>query len=245
MSTLAERQTEFCSYFSAAYPVKSAAAIGGNATQENLCQPVTDGPKDHGSDGVLQWRAERLTGPDGLQPWCAAQGIPWNTLKSQALFTMHELDQPQYAALKADLKAGAKSLETLTLNFCDAFERPSAVGRKPFDRIRYAGDCLDILTVSAPVPAQVPVPSIPVGDLQMPIELILQLVAPLAESLVAGLLKGVLTHVQATGIPASPAHPAVPAAPAPAPAFPPIDFAALAAMIAKELAALQQPKAAA
>ena len=38
---------------------------------------------------------------------------------------MFELDHPQYAALKADLKAGAKSLETLTLNFCDAFERPS------------------------------------------------------------------------------------------------------------------------
>jgi hypothetical protein len=151
MTAHADRQKEFCSYFMPAYPMRSAAAIGGNATQENLCQPVTAGAKDHGSDGVLQWRLDRLTGRDGLQPWCAAQGIPWDTLKSQALFTMHELDQPQHAVLKADLKAGAKSLETLTINFCDAFERPSAAGREPDKRIGYAHDCLSILMRDAPV----------------------------------------------------------------------------------------------
>jgi hypothetical protein len=151
MTAHADRQKEFCSYFMPAYPMRSAAAIGGNATQENLCQPVTTGAKDHGSDGVLQWRLDRLAGRDGLQPWCAAQGIPWDTLKSQALFTMHELDQPQHAVLKADLKAGAKSLETLTINFCDAFERPSAAGREPDKRIGYARDCLSILMRDAPV----------------------------------------------------------------------------------------------
>jgi hypothetical protein len=64
---------------------------------------------------------------------------------------MHELDQQQYDVLKADLKAGAKSLETLTINFCDAFERPSAAGRKPDKRIGYAHDCLSILMRDAPV----------------------------------------------------------------------------------------------
>ncbi len=245
MTALADRQKEFCSYFMPAYPMRSAAVFGGNATQENLCQPVTAGAKDHGSDGTLQWRVERLTGPDGLQPWCAAQGIPWDTLKSQALFTMHELDQPQYAALKADLHAGAKSLETLTLNFCDAFERPSAAGRVPTDRIRYAHDCLAILmrdvpvaSVPAPVPAPLPIPVTTVEDLQMPIELILQIIAPIALNFASGLLKGVLTHVQTNGVTPSPLHPAgVPATAPPAPAMPAIDLASLEPIIARLIAA--------
>jgi len=234
----------------AGLPMRSSAAIGGNGTQENLCQPVTTGPKDHGSDGVLQWREERLTGPDGLDPWCAAHGIPWDTLKSQAAFTLYELTQPQYVVLSADLRAGAKSLETLTLNFCDAFERPSAAGRKEMDRIRYAHDCLTILmrnsTQPGPIhpPAPVPAPLPPIGDLQMPIELIIQLVAPLAESLISGLLKGALAHAQQTGtIPAPPAHPALP---------PPLvaglseaDFLKLAQMIAAAITALNGPKPAA
>jgi hypothetical protein len=255
MTTLAERQAEFCSYFIPAYPMRSAAAIGGNATQENLCQPVTAGVKDHGSDGTLQWRLERLTGPDGLQPWCAAQQIPWDTLKSQALFTMHELEQPQYSALKGDLRLGLKSIETLTLNFCDAFERPSPAGRAADKRIAYAHDCLTILMRDAPAPAgklpppivvsQIPSTTDPLGACQMPIELILQLVAPLAENLVSGLLKGVLTHVQTNGLPASPALPAaVHPASAPATGLTASDFAAIAKLIEDAIAKLQTGKTA-
>lgn len=247
MSTLAERQAEFCSYLSTVLPMRSCAAIGGNGTQESLCQPVTLGPKDHGSDGVLQWRLERLTGPDGLIPYCQAHGIPWDTLKSQAFFTLHELTDPKYAVLLADLKAGTKSLETLTLNFCDAFERPSAAGRQADKRIAYAHDCLAIMMRDVPGPFPVPVPSpsaptTPIGDLQMPIELIIQLVAPLAESLISGLLKGALAHAQQTGtVPAIPAHPA----PAPASGLTQADFAAIAQLIQAELAKLNAPKPAA
>lgn len=87
----------------------------------------------------------------------------------------------------------------------------------------------------------------------MPIELILQLVAPLAESLVTGLLKGALTHAQTTGtIPAIPVYPPA----AGVPVYPPVagvpatgltqaDFATIAQMIEKALAAVNQPKAAA
>lgn len=248
MSTLAERQAEFCSYLSTVLPMRSCAAIGGNGTQESLCQPVTLGPKDHGSDGVLQWRLERLNGPDGLITWCHNQEIPWDTLRSQALFTLHELMDQKYAVLLADLKVGTKSLETLTLNFCDAFERPSAAGRRETDRIRYAHDCLAIMMRDVPGPFPVPIPSPsaptpPIGDLQMPIELIIQLVAPLAESLVAGLLKGALAHAQQTGT--LPRVPAPGPLPGPSASLPPIDFAKLAQLIAAELAALNAPKPAA
>ena len=46
---------------------KSAAAAVGNATQENQCKSVTEGAKDHGSDGLFQWRLGRLT---EMQTWC-------------------------------------------------------------------------------------------------------------------------------------------------------------------------------
>jgi hypothetical protein len=172
---------------------------------------------------------------------------------------MHELEQSQYATLKGDLRLGLKSLETMTLNFCDAFERPSAAGREPDKRIAYARDCLAILMRDAPSPlptavtgrpstAPIAVPPIPsmssLGACQMPIELILQLVAPLAENLVSGLLKGVLTHVQANGLPASPALPAA-VHPVPAPAAPGLtaaDFVAIAKMIEDAISKLQTAK---
>jgi Phage tail lysozyme len=210
LSTLAERQAEFCGYFAPVYPMRSAAAIGGNATQENMCQPVTTGAKDHGSDGTLQWRLERLDGPGGLKAFCAARGLAWNTLKAQAAFTMFELDN-DYPTLKGDLRLGLKSLETLTLNFCDIFERPSTVGREADKRIAYAHDCLTILMRDAPSLPHLPSPTptkLP-GVPQMPasieialLQQLFQILAPLVESAVAGFVKG---HVSGTGGTVSPA----------------------------------------
>jgi hypothetical protein len=193
VSTLADRQAEFCGYFTPYFHLRGAAAIGGNATQESLVTPVTVGIKDHGSDGSMQWRAERLTGPDGLQPWCAGQNIPWDTLRSQALFVMHELDHPQYASLRADLKAGTKSLETLTLNFCDAYERPSAAGREADKRIAYAHSCLSIMMRDLPsqtVPTIPGVPTMPTTIEIVVLEQLFKLLAPWVESMVSGFIKG-------------------------------------------------------
>lgn len=259
MTTLAERQKEFCGALMlgapalglVGLPMRSAAAIGGNATQESLCQPVTLGAKDHGSDAVLQWRLERLDGPSGLKAFCTARELVWATLKAQALFTLFELKN-DYAVLHAELLAGTKSLETLTLNFTDVFERPSETGRQPDKRIGYAHDCLAILMRdAAPGPFPVPIPATPatitpVGVYDMPIEVILQLVAPLAESLITGLLKGVLTHAQQTGtMPAHPAGATHPLPAVPASGLTAADFVKIAEMIAAEIAKLNTPKAAA
>lgn len=255
MTALTDRQKEFCGYFIAAgYPMRSSAAIGGNGTRENKCLPVTEGVLDHESNGSLQWRRLRLANLKSLPNW--------DTLKTQAQFTILELQakpgtqffDKDYSALEADLRAGAKSLETLTLNFCDHYESPSEAGRVADLRIVYAHDCLAILMrdlPAGPVVASVPMPSIPpLGAFQMPIELILQLAMPLAESLISGLLRGALTHAQQTGtVPA--VHPGTPIvlakdAPAPAPlGLTPADFSQIAAMIEAALAKLNQPKAAA
>jgi Phage tail lysozyme len=218
MTPLEERQLEFCGYFvTAGYPPRSAAAIGGNATRENLCLPTTAGAKDHGSDGSLQWRKERLTELQAM--------TDWQSLKTQAAFTILEL-QRDYKALEYDLRNGTKSLATLTMDFCDVFERPSVDGRVPDYRIKYAGNCLSLMipptgnlgqtSVSdkpLPLPAsiQVAIPLSTQGTFPMPpfdpilAAKLVEVFAPLVESLISGLIKQIVAHAgQPGGLPKLP-----------------------------------------
>ncbi len=134
MSALLERQKEFAGYLVAGFPelgltglpLKSASAGSGNATVENKVLPVTIGTKDHGSDGALQWRLDRLEGPSGLKGWAAIHNLPWDTLRTQAAFFLWELgSDPRYARLERDLREGKKKIETLTANICVIYERPA------------------------------------------------------------------------------------------------------------------------
>ena len=264
--TLADRQKEFAGYFVAmGYPPISAAAIaGGNGTQENSCLPTTAGAKDHGSDGSLQWRGTRLT---------ELQAMPaWDTLKTQAAFTIREL-QRDYKSLEADLRAGVKSgateeevkhrLASLTLNFCDVFERPSADGRMPERRISFAEQTLALISpasapsivaekINMPAPpllggefpaafrVQTPAPRAPIGASTMPpldpalVAQLIAILAPVAESLISGLVKGLISQLAGSSLPGGIVGlPALPIPPA-----------QLAQLIAAEIAKLapQVPK---
>jgi hypothetical protein len=250
VTPLQERQIEFCSYFvKDGYPPKSAAAIGGNGTRENLCLPTTVGAKDHGSDGSMQWREGRLV---ELKTWAN-----WDTLKTQAAFTIHEL-QRDYKALEADLRAGTKTLATLTLDFCDVFERPSADGRVADRRIGAASDCMNLivpvamptippmvatappLTLPSISPTQegdfAPVSSLTKGTFAMPpfdpilAAKLVEVFAPLLESLVAGLIKQIVVHAGQPG--------GLPKLPIPLP----IDPALIEKLVMDVLAKQQAPK---
>jgi hypothetical protein len=133
-----------------------------------------------------------------LKEWAKKGIVSWDTLHAQAFFTMYELEQPQYAVLKGDLRLGLKSLETLTLDFCDTFERPSASGRQPDKRIAYAHDCLAIMMRDLPAPHVPTIPGVPTMPTSIETALLQQLfqmLAPLIESAVAGLIKGLATHI--------------------------------------------------
>lgn len=161
MTTLADRQLALGKYLmtrGTPWPAVSAAASVGNATQENMCLPVTQGPKDHGSDGLYQWRLERLTGQDGLQPWCAARGYDWTLMESQAEFHKWEI-QTQYQDLWKDLVAGAKPIATLTANIMEQYERPAAAAGNLDARIRYAQNAFALLAPTAPPQAPSPTPT--------------------------------------------------------------------------------------
>jgi len=140
-------------------PSSSVAAIVGNATQESQCQSVT-GPKDNGSDGVFQWRLDRLT---KMEAWCTGHfKAGWQAIEPQAAYFAHEC-MTDYPALWDDLKTGMKPLATLTANICDIFERPSADGRLLDKRIAYAHAFLDTWrgSPSPPAPAPAPAPAPP------------------------------------------------------------------------------------
>ncbi|MGH6839469.1 MAG: phage tail tip lysozyme [Methylocella sp.] len=127
-------------------PLASACAAAGNASEENNCLAVTTGEKDHGSDGLFQWRLGRLT---HLKTWAAANELPWDTIKTQAWFFLYEL-QADYPALHAGLIAGAKPLKTLTANICDFYERPAPAHAHLDQRIKYAQDTLALMKRPAP-----------------------------------------------------------------------------------------------
>jgi hypothetical protein len=124
-------------------PLISACAVAGNGWQENLMEPVTRGPKDHGSDGLLQWRLSRLT---------ELKRYPkWNTLETQCQFFKDEC-QRDYPKLWAQLvNPGKRSLANLTANICDVYERPSVAGRRIDARVRFAETVFE-----ANKPAEVP-----------------------------------------------------------------------------------------
>ncbi len=187
--TLLDRQVEFTDYLVAGFPelglrgfvLAGACAVTGSATQENLCEPVTLGRKDHGSDGVLQWRdlsprARRLTGnPElnpgikwGMQPWCMKHFGDWKTLKAQAAFTLYETAR-DYPALDAELRAGLegvkpgdvrKVLDYKTKRFQDDFERPNKAFAGLANRQKHAASVYMVMS-GGKLPIVPPKPTAP------------------------------------------------------------------------------------
>jgi hypothetical protein len=133
-----------------ALPLVSACAVAGNGWRENLMSPLTSGAKDHGSDGLLQWRLSRL---DELQRY-----KNWDTLPVQCQFFKDECKR-DYPGLWAQLaNPGNRTLANLTANICDIYERPSAAGRVIDERIGYAKRVFALFDV-APPPQPLPTPA--------------------------------------------------------------------------------------
>jgi len=148
-------------------PRASVAAIVGNATQENQCRSTTEGAKDHGSDGLFQWRLDRLT---IMQAWCNANfKAGWQAIEPQAAFFCFECKR-DCLGLWDDLVAGVKTLDTLTANICDEYERPSVAGRVLDTRIGYAAAFMkawtgvDGSTSAPPAPPEKPPVAVPEPD---------------------------------------------------------------------------------
>ena len=154
-TSLQMRQREFGTYLMKGFPklglagwsARGAAAACGNATQENLCRPTTLGAKDHGSDGIMQWRLSRLT---NMQNFGVKNFGRWDTLEAQAAFLMHEM-KTDYVKLYSDLVIGKDSIDDLTADICWQFERPAKASANMPGRIVYAKNSYALLIGSKPI----------------------------------------------------------------------------------------------
>lgn len=170
LNTLIGRQTELANFLVTGWPALeipgiptvSAAAVVGNGTQENNCKPVTTGVKDHGSDGIFQWRLDRLT---NMQAFGVKNFGAWDTIEAQAAFFSYEC-KGWYKPLWVDLVAGTKALATLTANICNQYEKPAAEFAALDARIKYASDFMTVwkpdVIVPPPAPTPVPPPPAPI-----------------------------------------------------------------------------------
>lgn len=237
-------------------PVNGAVALTCVLYYESKLNPGSQGNQPtetggvlnaHGAYGIASWNGPRQA---GLNNYALKRGIPIESLPTQLDFVLNEIAN-HYPRSWAAIRSNGPS-DIIIATLVDEYENPADKSKEIAGASGYAPSLLDAVkgyVPSAPLPVPpvppqpVPVPPVsPVEDLQMPIELILQLIAPLAESLVTGLLKGALTHAAQTGtipLPKVPPHPTIPGPPASG--LTQGDFAKIAEMIAAAIAQLQQP----
>ena len=156
MSATPRQQSLTAFFITNGYHPYGSAAMVGNFSQEvgiNLPTRFTL-TTDHGSQGIAQWRLDRLT---KLEQFCANRKLNVTELIPQAQFVIWELDN-EYPQLNAMLKTpGNRSLANLTANFSGWFERPSKQYENLDNRIKQAKMCLE--SVKAPVTAKPATPT--------------------------------------------------------------------------------------
>ena len=141
-------------------PVNSAIAACGNAAQESGFDPTVLG--DGGvSYGLFQWQGSRLV---NLRNWCQVNGLDSASVLGQCMFFLYEL--PTGDGMGADAAwitdtsnngQPTRSLETLTADICQYYERPSVPDLD--NRINYAHQVQAYLNLGPP-PG--PTPTLPV-----------------------------------------------------------------------------------
>jgi hypothetical protein len=121
--------------YKSGYSVSGACAAIGNMVGEvgpNLTSGFSK-VTDHGSQGVCQWRLDRLVGKDGLEVYCKDHNLDAELLISQLDFMMWEI-QKFYPALDRVLRFEG-DVHSQTKYFMDEYERP-AVATSHLDTIR-------------------------------------------------------------------------------------------------------------
>ena len=139
-------------------PLEFACAMAGNAMLESGARTIA--PSKDGSDGLWQWRnAADVSRLSSLKNFAAHHGQDWREMPVQCAFALYECAN-SFAGLWA-LRDTDRSVATLTMDFCDQFERPAASGRVPEIRIKYAESVYDALNVAAPAVPASATPEIP------------------------------------------------------------------------------------
>lgn len=135
------QQRAFAQFTTAGYSKEGAAALVGNASQESgpaLKTYFAPTQRDHGSNGIFQWRLERL---DALIAFCEERGLHSGTLAAQIQFAIYELGK-DYPQLDTRLRHSG-DLVQLTQEVCWQYLRPAMAAANVKRREAYAADVLN------------------------------------------------------------------------------------------------------
>jgi Phage tail lysozyme len=130
------QQAAFRLFVAAGYAPAGAAVIVGGDSQESGVNLVSgyQATTDHGSQGIAQWRVERLA---ALEQFCSANHLGSGTLAAQVSFQIYELGK-DYALLDKRLRAGSEPLANLASSLCFQYERPAVAAANLPNRIKQA-----------------------------------------------------------------------------------------------------------
>jgi Phage tail lysozyme len=134
------QQTAFQLFRAGGYADNGAATIVGGDSQESGVNLVSGNQTttDHGSQGIAQWRLERLT---ALEDFCAANHLSSGALASQVSFQIYELGK-DYPLLDKRLRAGTETIDVLADALCFQYERPNRAAANLPNRIKQAKSIL-------------------------------------------------------------------------------------------------------
>jgi hypothetical protein len=120
---MTERQMiAFRQFVAAGYTKEGAAALVGNASQESTedLHSAFTRRTDHGSEGIFQWRLERLA---RLLEFARERKLDAQLLETQCAFAAHEL-AVSYPYLDREIRTGHDVAE-LTALVCWKYEAPN------------------------------------------------------------------------------------------------------------------------
>jgi Phage tail lysozyme len=209
---MTKRQSQALTVFRKRYPLKSAGAIVGNLSGESgndLNSTVFRVHADHGSGGIAEWRLERLT---NMIDFAHAHNADPNDLEIQCEFLMHELDtDPRYVGLNAQLlNPRNRTIDNLTANFCEIYERPAKSAARLPNRIAQANKVVKEAQATGAVKGGVVVAAGSAGGAgalhaqNMPEMLVLALIA-MAVIAVVFMIAAAWQKEKLTGLPRAPA----------------------------------------
>jgi Phage tail lysozyme len=133
---MTERQMRaFRQFVAAGYTKEGAAALVGNASQESTrdLHSAFTRRTDHGSEGIFQWRLERLA---RLIEFARERKLDAQLLETQCAFAAHELAL-SYPFVDHELRTG-HDVADLTAKVCWKYECPNRAEANLENRIHQA-----------------------------------------------------------------------------------------------------------
>jgi hypothetical protein len=191
-------------YLGKGIPPAGAVALTSVLYKESALRPGSQGDQPSETPGVLNARAAfgiaSWNGPRQarLKDFCDRHSLPYNNLQAQLDFVLNEIGN-YYPRSWSAIRSTELASDAIISVLVSEYENPADPGKEINGARALAGPLFAALQTYTP-PAKPPASA---GGTSMNAELAM-LIAPIIESLAAGLIKGLLSHLVPQGGTAAP-----------------------------------------